>query len=98
MLYEKDGRLVRQFDHETLWIEPWGHNGLRVRATRRQQMEAFDWALLPHDGSQARIEVQADAGTITHGELTAQVSDEGWLRFTNGAGTVLLEERWRNRA
>jgi alpha-D-xyloside xylohydrolase len=97
MLYEKDGRLVRQFDHEQLWIEPWGPNSLRVRATRRARMEAFDWTLLPHDGSAARIEIRDGSAQISQGELTAHVNDEGWLRFTNGSGAVLLEERWRDR-
>jgi len=97
MLYEQDGRLVREFDHEVLWIEPWGLNGLRVRATRRARMEAFDWALLPHDGAAARIEIREGGATLTYGELTAHINDEGWLRFTNRAGVVLLEERWRNR-
>ena len=97
MLHEKDGRLVREFDHETLWIEPWGPNSLRVRATRRGRMEPFDWALLPQPESAARIEVREDGASISNGELTANINDEGWLRFTNGAGLVLLEERWRNR-
>jgi alpha-D-xyloside xylohydrolase len=97
MLYERDGRLVRQFDHELLWIEAWGANGLRVRATRRGRMEAFDWALLPHAGGPGRIQLHDGSAEIQNGELTAHVSDEGWLRFTNAAGELLLEERWRNR-
>lgn len=30
---------------EMLWIEPWGRDGLRVRATREAKMDANDWAL-----------------------------------------------------
>ena len=39
MPYQENGRLVRAHDHETLWIEPWGTNSLRVRVTRRSQDE-----------------------------------------------------------
>ena len=42
----EDNRLVRRFNDDQLWIEPWGRNGLRVRATRRPQMDDADWALL----------------------------------------------------
>lgn len=46
MRYEvKDNRLVG-FDGEvTIWIEPWGENSLRVRATRDAFMDPNDWAL-----------------------------------------------------
>ncbi len=98
MLYEENGRLVRAHDHQTLWIEPWGANSLRVRATRRSQMEPFDWALLPPAATPAQIRVEDETATITNGEITAHVNAEGWLRFTNAAGEILLEELWRNRA
>ena len=36
-LKERD-RLIRKFDNETVWIEPWGDNSLRVRATLLPEM------------------------------------------------------------
>lgn len=97
MLYQDNGRLVREYDHETLWIEAWGQNSLRVRASRRDQMEPFDWALLPPRASAPRIEIQGDAATIQNGELLAHLNAEGWLRFTDRSGRLLFEEYWRNR-
>ena len=44
-LKERD-RLIRKFDNETIWIEPWGDNSLRVRATLLPEMPDNKWALL----------------------------------------------------
>ncbi len=46
MYYTKDGnRLIARSGNETLWIEPWGRNSLRIRMTREPIMDANDWAL-----------------------------------------------------
>lgn len=39
-------RLVGKSGSETLWIEPWGENSLRVRMTREAVMDSNDWALM----------------------------------------------------
>jgi alpha-D-xyloside xylohydrolase len=91
-------RLVRRFDRETLYIEPWGASSLRVRATRRSHMENTDWALLPPEPCpDARISIEGRAATITNGGLTACINQEGWLRFLDLQGKVLLGEYWRDR-
>ena len=47
-IFEKQGnRLVFLYDAEKLWIEPWGPDSLRVRATKDASMPEEDWALLP---------------------------------------------------
>ena len=45
-------RLIRRYDAETLWIEPWGENSLHVRATAEFQMPEELWALLPQEVSE----------------------------------------------
>lgn len=35
MLKIEDGKLKFHYDAEELWIEPWGQNSLRIRATIR---------------------------------------------------------------
>ena len=37
-------RLIRKYESETLWIEPWGKDSLRVRATHEATMSDQDWA------------------------------------------------------
>jgi len=48
MVRKEGNRLIREFDGEKLWIESWGKNALRVRATGLAAIdESRDWALLP---------------------------------------------------
>jgi len=91
-------RLVWEFDHQLVWIEPWGENSLRVRATCLVGIdETKEGALLPSFPGQPEIHVEGDKGTIRHGRLTATIHDRGRITFTNQEGVVLLDERWRNR-
>jgi alpha-D-xyloside xylohydrolase len=89
-------RLIRQFDNETLWIEPWGENSLRVRATKNAMInEQLDWALLPPKKQSPDIEIEGQSATITNGKIKAELNEFGWLTFYNQKGEVLLEESWR---
>ena len=48
-LSREGDRLVRRQGGETLWVEPWGENSLRVRATRQRAVDTSEyWALEPH--------------------------------------------------
>ncbi|MNW03575.1 hypothetical protein D3C71_1995300 [compost metagenome] len=44
--YQTGSRLIGTSGKETIWIEPWGANSLRVRMTKEAIMDANDWALL----------------------------------------------------
>lgn len=47
MKFIKSGnRLIGRSGLETIWIEPWGENSLRVRMTRESDMDRNDWALI----------------------------------------------------
>ena len=39
ILMQENGRLIRKYDSEKIWIEPWGRDSLRVRVTRNRAME-----------------------------------------------------------
>ncbi len=91
MFRSEMGRLVWEYDHELVWIEPWGANALRVRATCSDMREE-DWALLPAAGSHADIVVEAEKSTITNGKIKAQISKQGQLSFYNHHGKRLLNE------
>ena len=90
-------RLVYRYDGETLWIEPWGTDGLRVRATKQSRMPEEDWALLPNHAADAEIVVGSGAAHITNGRITAKILDCGKLFFYNQKGDMLLEEYVRTR-
>ena len=92
---EEGPRLVRRFDGETLWIEPWGSDSLRVRATRQARMGEEPWALLEPQPTASEIAIGDNTATITNGRITATVDEFGWITFTNQHGRVLLREYWQ---
>jgi len=89
-------RLIRELDNETLWVEPWGKNSLRVRATKNCAVkEELDWALLPQPEYEAQISIDGQCAKITNGKITAVLDQFGWLTYLNQKGEVLLREWWR---
>lgn len=94
ILTRENNRLIRQYDMETVWIEPWGENSLRVRATRRYEMPDNDWALLPAAGS-AEIHISGQYAEIQNGNIIGKISENGKIAFYNKNGNLLLEEYLR---
>lgn len=99
MLRKENNRLIREFDSEILWIEPWGPDAFRVRATKLGRMPMLDkeWALLPPEAAPAEIDFKGEVYTVTNGKLTVELTRSGKLIFLNHKGEVLLEEFHRNR-
>ncbi|KAK9416752.1 hypothetical protein SUNI508_09450 [Seiridium unicorne] len=97
MLFEEHGRLCYRYDAEQLWIEPWGDNAFRVRATKAHTMPSEDWALIQQPANKPEINVTKDAGSITNGKIHAMVTGGGKLTIHNSKGDLLLEEYARNR-
>lgn len=92
---QEDNRLIREFEHETLWIEPWGENSVRVRATKKAKFNNKDWALLEPKECNANIVIDGETARLTNGKITVKINQYGWLSYENQKGEVLLEEQWR---
>ena len=45
MISEKNNCLIYQYDNETVQIEAWGKNAVRIRATMNASFTGHDWAL-----------------------------------------------------
>lgn len=97
MLKEQNGKLIFHYDAEELWIEPWGINALRVRATKDAQMPPENWALTFRGEDSVKISVTEQGGEIVNGKIRATVSKLGKLMVYNSDGNLLLEEYSRNR-
>ena len=96
----EQGRLVRECRGEQLWLEPWGVNSIRVRATKMMGIDTsrlMQWALLPQPEIAAVIEIAENSATITNGNLTVSVDCTGKMIFRNQHGSVLLEEYRRTK-
>ena len=96
MFTKKENCLCYHFDAEELWIEPWGENALRVRATKECTMPQENWALLGATQS-ATIEITKDEASIVNGKIKAFISASGKITIYNQNGKRLLEEYARNR-
>lgn len=64
-VFQQEGnRLKYHYDAEELWLEPWGANSLRVRATKEAEMPKESWALLEAPECGAEIEITEDGARI----------------------------------
>lgn len=97
MLSSKDNKLVFTYDAEQLWIEPWGENAVRVRATKMAVMPDEDWALQRVAETKATVEVAKDSASLVNGNIKVVVTSRGKLTIWDGSGKLLLEEFARNR-
>ena len=97
MLEIRENRLVYQYDAEKVWIEAWGENALRIRATKEAQMPMEDWALSAKGSDQVKLERRKEGAVIGNGKIRAEVSERGKLCIYNSSGKLLLEEYSRNR-
>ena len=99
MLYAEGDKLVFRFDDHLLWVQPWGENALRVRATKLSSMPDEDWALSTKPAvNQATVETpEGKEASISNGKIKAVVSRRGKLIIYNSKGEKLLEEYARHR-
>ncbi|MSC84743.1 family 31 glucosidase [Eubacterium sp. am_0171] len=92
-----DGALEFRYDSETVRVEAWGKDSLRVRATRLFAMPQEDWALLKRETPCGEVEISDTEGVIKNGKITASINYAGKMRFYNSEGKLLMEEYVRNR-
>lgn len=84
MLKIEDGKLKFHYDAEELWIEPWGQNSLRIRATKNNCMPENDWALQkPADGQQCADTAPAQESGKKDTEYSIRETDAG-AEIVNG--------------
>jgi alpha-D-xyloside xylohydrolase len=100
MIQEDNGALVWRSGGESLRIEPWGQDSLRVRATLAAELRSdLVSALLPRPagppGETAQVEIEAGgaAARLRHGRIEARLDAEGRLEYFNSqTGLSLLRE------
>ena len=100
------GRLVWRGDGETVVVEPWGANSVRVRSALGHDVRDTDFALLPPAESTATVAVDGPIATLTNGRLVVTaVADQYFdvqaryavatcrLEFRTSDGKLLLREK-----
>jgi alpha-D-xyloside xylohydrolase len=93
-----DGVLEWSSEGQTLRIEPWGPDALRVRAVLGPIRDGLPGALeLPPGPHEARVKVEDGTASISNGVLTASLVPGGdhrqaMLVFSDASGSELLAE------
>lgn len=81
-LFSRDGnRLIWHYRGHLLWLEPWGKDCIRVRATMLPEMPERDWSLLEAKSADVAILIEGDQAQLRCGNLTATVDLKGRVRF-----------------
>lgn len=90
-----DGKLVARKQNETLVIEAWGNNALRVRSTMYPEILDRNWALMKTNTNKAEIRLEDGNAVITNGKLSARVNNAGVIAFYKDE-KLLFQEYHRN--
>jgi alpha-D-xyloside xylohydrolase len=97
MLFSQFGRIVYTYDAEQVWIESWGRNSIRLRATKMSTMPDENWALSESSHKTADISVDETSATLINGRIKAVITKRGKVTIWNTNGKLLLEEYARHR-
>jgi len=92
---QQENKLLWESNYNKLQIEPWGRDSLRVRSTSGTEIrdDLLSVLLLPSSNTDARITIEQAGATISNGALTASISPQGVIRFSNTtSGAELLAE------
>ena len=98
MVKTEPGKLIWKTNGETVVIESWGENALRVRAVMQGEITETGYALLPQEPLPCRTETGDGFAKITNGKLTARIElassgwrkDHGRITFFDELGKPLL--------
>jgi len=78
-------KLVHKLSNETLIIEPWGRDGLRVQITPNGSGQTNDWALDIPLEAEGRIEIMPEEATLRNGKISVCIHDiftqKGHIQF-----------------
>lgn len=85
-------RVVYETGGELLWLEPYGPDRIRVRASARGRIELHDWTLLPPLPSQPRAYTEDGQGVLVNGRLCAAVTQAGKVTFYRDGEELLAEQ------
>lgn len=96
MFLKSKDSLVFKKGNETVLIEPWGKNSLRIRSTMSPELKDMCWGLTEKvSNGSVKIDVDGEGATITHGKLSASLNNNGVITFYKD-GKQILKEYFRS--
>ena len=102
MFIKETNVLIRKFDNETVLLQPWGENSLRIRVTMNSRFTDQDWALIAPKKMDSKITVSKSLPNSVQREmLLGTDGTEEIASITNGKitgsfdmyGVLLLQIR-----
>lgn len=95
MFYEKQNKLYYTYDNETVCVEAWGRNALRVRATHNYRFTDNNWALDEAvEPTEPKVDIWKDPNGLTMGIANMGSSnDQSYARITNGNLTATFNSQ-----
>ncbi|MCF0125334.1 MAG: family 31 glucosidase, partial [Treponema sp.] len=95
MFVQEENALILKKGNETVRIEPWGKDALRVRSTLEPHFTGNVWGLTEEvKPCKAKIKITREGAEITNGKMTARFNGNGVLSFWKG-NTRILHEYFR---
>ena len=95
MILTRDNLLIYRYRNETVHVEPWGANAVRVRATKNPAFPENDGALASRPSAQAEITVSPEGAVLTNGKIRLSLSNNGKITVYNQKDERILEEDTR---
>lgn len=86
-----------RYDGDWVRIEAHGPDGLRLRASTYAPRADATGALIDLPATDAVVTRDGPVARITNGRITGEIDLQGRVRFLDGDGRILLEEKWRQR-
>lgn len=98
MIYEQNGKLIREYQGETLLIEAFGKNSFRIRITKLEEFTKEDWALLPQAACDTKIKIIKKGSVEMKQKVNAaeSVADD-YAEMENGNLKVILSSNGKMR-
>lgn len=94
---QKDNALIAKQEHETITVEAWGNNALRIRASQNPRFSGEDHALSRPEKSNAEVTVNEYSAEIKNGRISCVISIWGAVEFFKDGVSILKEyaRDWR---
>lgn len=70
--------------HETLRVDAWGPDCVRVRCTLENEVGDASPILLEAASSKPSIKMDGNEAILVNGAITVRITDTGWIRFFKG--------------
>jgi alpha-D-xyloside xylohydrolase len=93
---EEDGKLIWAKNHETVQIQAWENDSLRLRSTLSPKIAERRWALLDNPVKiKPQIEISETGAVIRNGKIKAKISPDGRITYLKSADdSIIMEEQY----